>query len=244
MIGYHAMWDAVHLYGFSAPWFGSIAAYIWQQSICWVFLLLSGFCWPLSRRPLRRALIVFGAGVLVTLVTMAVTPGSRILFGVLTLIGSCSLLMVPAHRLLRRVPAGAGLAVSALLFAVLRNVNVGWLGFEGLRLVQLPAALYRDYFTAFLGFPFQNFASADYFPLLPWGFLFLCGYYANGVWAWAQKRVPALYRARVQRLDAAVRRVRAAMVLPAVGRHALLVYLLHQPVLTLCFAAVRYLAAL
>ena len=61
------------------------SAYIWQQSICWTFILLSGFCIPFSRRLLRRGLEVFGAGALVMLVTNLVLPEDRVIFGVLTL---------------------------------------------------------------------------------------------------------------------------------------------------------------
>ena len=63
------------------------------------------------------------------------------------------LLMIPAERAVRRIPAGAGLAGSLVLFALLRNVNRGTLGFEGLILAELPAGLYRDPLTAYLGFP-------------------------------------------------------------------------------------------
>ena len=98
MILYHACWDAVFMLGEDWPWYGSRAGYIWQQSICWTFILLSGFCVPLSKRLLRRGLVVFGAGALVMLVTNIVLPEDRVIFGVLTLIGSCMLLMVPLRK--------------------------------------------------------------------------------------------------------------------------------------------------
>lgn len=51
MMLYHGMWDLVYLFGVSAPWYGSWQGELWQQSICWVFLLLSGFClrWAATR---------------------------------------------------------------------------------------------------------------------------------------------------------------------------------------------------
>ena len=69
MILFHACWDAVYLLGANWPWYGSRAAYIWQQSICWTFIMLSGFCIPFSSKLLRRGLEVFGAGALVMAVT-------------------------------------------------------------------------------------------------------------------------------------------------------------------------------
>ena len=42
MMLYHGMWDLVYLFGVRAPWYGSWQGELWQQSICWVFILLSG----------------------------------------------------------------------------------------------------------------------------------------------------------------------------------------------------------
>lgn len=51
---------------------------------------------------------MFGCGWVVTLVTVLFMPEEQIWFGVLTLIGSCMLLMVPLEKLLRHVPVGVG----------------------------------------------------------------------------------------------------------------------------------------
>ena len=141
----------------------------------------------------------------------------------------CMLLLIPLERGLRYVPTGAGLAVSAALFALLRNVNRGTLGFEGLVLSTVPAELYRNDLTAYLGFPGPGFFSTDYFSLLPWLFLFLAGYFLHRLCA------PALERA-----DPDILRCRP---LCALGRWSLPVYMIHQPVvygvLTLFAALMR-----
>ena len=62
MIGYHACWDLIFLFGMSAAWYTGWQGHLWQQSICWVFILLSGFCLPLGHRPLRPWLFLFWAG--------------------------------------------------------------------------------------------------------------------------------------------------------------------------------------
>ena len=84
MMLYHGMWDLVYLFGVSAPWYGSWQGELWQQSICWVFILLSGFCVPLGHRTLKRGAQVFAAGALVTVVTLVFMPEDRVVFGVLT----------------------------------------------------------------------------------------------------------------------------------------------------------------
>ena len=85
MICYHGAWDFVYLYQVKWDWYRGTGAYIWQQSICWTFIFLSGFCWSLGKRHLKRGLMVFGGGLLVTLVTILVMPDNRVVFGVLTL---------------------------------------------------------------------------------------------------------------------------------------------------------------
>lgn len=212
MIAYHASWDLVYLFGLDWPWYHSFGAHVWQQSICWTFLLLSGYCWSLGRRQFRRGLTVFLCGALITAVTWAFMPENLVFWGVLSLLGASSMLLVPLEPLLRRIPAGLGLCVSFTAFLILRDVNAGWLGFEGLRILPLPAGWYRNYFTACLGFPPDGFFSTDYFPLLPWFFLFLTGWF--------------LYRLRPED----VREGRTRPLVSLLGRHSLPVYMLHQPI--------------
>ncbi len=102
MILYHGTWDLVYMAGVRLPWYERLPGYVWQQSICMTFILLSGYCAAMSRDPrrlLRRGLIVSAGGLAVTAVTLAVMPENRVLFGVLTLIGAC-MLLTGAVRLL------------------------------------------------------------------------------------------------------------------------------------------------
>ena len=105
MILYHAAWDLVYIFGADWPWYRGMGAYVWQQSICWTFILLSGYCWSLGRRQLRRGLTVFACGALVTAATWLFMPGNLVQFGVLTLLGSASILLWGLAPLLSRLPA-------------------------------------------------------------------------------------------------------------------------------------------
>lgn len=62
MILYHLLWDLVYLFDIHIGWYKSYRAYIWQQSICWMFILLSGFCWQLGKRHVKRGAWIFGCG--------------------------------------------------------------------------------------------------------------------------------------------------------------------------------------
>lgn len=222
MILYHASWDLVYMFGVDWPWYHGFAAHVWQQSICWTFILLSGFCFSLGRHQFRRGLTVFLCGALITAVTWALMPENLVLFGVLTLLGSSMLLTNGFQRLLQRVPPRAGLAGSFLLFLLTRDVNAGYLGFEGARIFRFHDGV-RNLGTAFAGFPPADFFSTDYFSLLPWYFLFLTGYF--------------LFRLR--RSDS--REGRRIPVVTAMGRRSLLIYMLHQPVIYALLTAGHFL---
>ena len=179
MMLYHACWDMMFLFGIWMDWYAGMPGRLWQQTICWVFILLSGFCVPLGHRTLKRGAQVFAAGALVTVVTLVFMPEDRVVFGVLTFLGS-----------------------AMLLTGVLR--------------LALPDAWYANYFTAFFGFLPFDFYSTDYFALLPWLFLFWAGYFLH--FCMGRQRMEPLRRS----------------VCPALGwmgRHSLLLYLLHQPVI-------------
>jgi len=178
MMLYHACWDMMFLFGIWMDWYAGMPGRLWQQTICWVFILLSGFCVPLGHRTLKRGAQVFAAGALVTVVTLVFMPEDRVVFGVLTFLGSAMLLTGVLEPLLKKIPPAAGLAGSAVLFAPAYYLDERWLGFGGLRLA-LPDAWYANYFTAFFGFLPFDFYSTDYFALLPWLFLFWAGYYLH-----------------------------------------------------------------
>lgn len=220
MILFHACWDLVYIFEKDFSWYRGTGAYIWQQSICWTFILLSGFCWSLGRKPGKRGLIVFLAGAVVSLVTVLFMPGDRVVFGVLTLIGSCMLIMIPLHKGLKHVPAGVGLIVCIVLFILTRNVNDGYLGFENLNLIKLPEILYEGQIMTFLGFTDPGFYSTDYFSLFPWFFLFLAGYFLYYIICAANdgKIMDKYCRQGVEPFS-------------FLGKHSLLIYMLHQPVI-------------
>lgn len=221
MIAYHAVWDLVFLFGFNWNWFYSESAYLWQQGICWTFIFISGFCQPLGRKRLKRGLLVLLVGFLISAVTIFVTPQSRVVFGILTLLGSCMLLMIPLEYIMKRCPPIVGLLISAFSFFLTKNINKGYLGFGDWNLLALPDSWYHNLATTYLGLPMPNFYSTDYFSLFPWVFLFAAGYFLYHFFS--QKEVlhylaPSKWKP-----------------VEWIGRHSLSIYVIHQPALYLLF---------
>lgn len=217
MVAYHGVYDWVSVFGRSAVWFTSTDyARGWQQAICWTFLLVAGAVFPYGRQPLRRGALVFGCGMLLTAVTLLVMPSERILFGVLHLIGAAILLTALLRRLLDKIPALPGAIGSFALFLLLRGVPRGFVGLGAVS-TALPRWLYQSPVLFPLGFPGPGFYSADYFPIVPWLFLFW-----TGMFLWRYLRPDTEERLRGKKI---------CRPLEFLGRHSLLIYLLHQPVL-------------
>lgn len=224
MVLYHFSYDLFVIAKNHSQWPTLPAVHLWQQSICCTFILLAGFCWHWGRaRSLRRGLLVNACGLLITLITWLFMPGQLVVFGVLNFIGCAILLTIPMHRLLDKIPCGAGIAVTALLFCFTKTIQWGSVGLFSWQ-IKVPGQLYTPLLTIF-GFPAPGFWSSDFFPVMPWIFLFWLGYFLNcafrkytGHCEWAMVRLPGFSR---------------------LGHWSLPVYMLHQP---LCFAAAMALA--
>ena len=214
MIIYHFAWGLRNLVGIKWGSFSSTGSLIWQQSICWTFILISGFCFNLSKRPLKNGLLTLLGGVAVTLATVRFMPDAAIYFGVLIFHGSAMLLLLPLRKYLYKVPPYLGAALSFLLFALLYGLPRRSIVFG---LISLPRFLYANYLTAYLGFPPYRFTSADYFPLLPWIFLFLTGFFLCGI-VKKLKNTPKFLYWRLPFLE-------------WTGRKSLIIYLAHQPLI-------------
>lgn len=219
MILYHFLWDMVFVCGISADWLNTAFVEIWQTCIGCTFILLSGFCQNLGSHTLKRGLTVFLAGAAVTAVTVIFVPQSRIIFGILTMLGTAMLLMIPLKNLLRGVDCRVGAAALFLLFLLTYNIQNGIIGIFGAELFRLPEALYGSYIGTFFGFKKPGFFSTDYYPLVPWIFLFLTGYF--------------LYRIFVKNnlFEKRIFQSEKRSFLSFIGRHTLIIYMLHQPVM-------------
>ena len=217
MIAYHGMYDLVDVFRLPAAWYHSWPGYVWQQSICWTFILLSGMCWRLSQHHIKRGLILVGCATAISLITWLAMPSQLILYGVLNLLGISALLLIPLDKVFRKLPPWAGLAGALALFVITRNIPRGSLGFEGWVFCQLPPALYQWDFPAVIGFHSPQFYSADYFPMIPWFFLYCAGYFLWSILS-ESPRAKKLLTPGIRPLS-------------FLGRHSLVIYLAHQPVL-------------
>lgn len=219
MIGYHFSYDAFILYGLYPKWLSNPFGYAWQQSICISFILLSGFCASFSRNHWKKGILLNLCGFLITAVTAVASPTAVVYFGVLNLLGCSMLLIIPLKKMVNEKNwhiVGIG---SFFLFLLFRHVARGYLGVGEWAFIIVPKVLYSIKIMTPLGFPYPGFYSSDYFPILPWFFLFFTGY----CFSYVLKKSEKLGRLLTPKVP----------FLSTLGRYSLVIYMLHQPALML-----------
>lgn len=183
-----------------------------------VFFFISGICATLGRHPIRRGLTVLIGGFVCSAATWGLyllglaSKNLIIYFGVLHCLGCCMLLW----PIFRKLPLWALLLTGAGISAV------------GLYFRYFPIT--GNPFTLPLGMPPTDFASSDYFPLLP-----NFGYFLAGS---AMGRF--FYQNKVSRFPNVNPKNPLVVFFTTCGRWALPIYLIHQPVI----AAFLWLAAI
>lgn len=212
MVFFHFMWD-LQFFGlssvnvFSTPW------QIFARSIGTTFTFLLGLSlWliatrlspqALRRYAIRRGVTILGLGLLISLGTWLFVGDAYVRFGILHLLGTMLVLSLPFVR-----------APLWLTFAMGIAMIVG-----GAFLTPLRAPF--PWLTA-LGVAQAGVEMVDYYPLLPWGGAALLGVtcgrlvYPDGQRSVALPELGALTPVCALRF---------------LGRHSLLIYLLHQPIL-------------
>lgn len=170
---------------------------------------LSGF--SLAKKFVLRGAGIYALGLLVTLATWLYLPQGYVIFGILHLIG-VSVILSPLFFRLKawNIPAG------------ILCILIGWFVVSRISLPS-PSVLLLP-----LGMYGPTFWSVDYTPLFPWLGVVLIGMgvgsllYAGGTRHFSLRTLPDLF-------------VRP---LSFLGRHSLVIYLVHQPVIILLLALV------
>jgi len=155
---------------------------------------------------LRRGLKVFSWGLIITLVTRIFLGKAFIIFGILHLIGISIILAYPFLKL-----RYWNLLIGALCI---------FLG------AYLKGFSFDFYWLSWLGFRPAQFYSVDYFPLLPWFGVVLFGIFFGNIFY-------ADYSRKFQLVEFSS--LSGVKLLCFLGKHSLLIYLLHQPLMIAVF---------
>lgn len=208
MIIFHASWN-LDVFGFAQLGVMSEPGWLWfARVIAGSFILLAGLSLMLaeisgqrSRPKIVRIGKITIAAIAVSIATYIVFPGSFVYFGILHHIALASLLAWPLLRVNSVI-----LAALALLL-VLINSNFAF-------------QVADTRWLAWIGISEEVPATNDYVPLLPWFAVFLSGLIVGR---------EIVKRERIRQILS--QKPAWAKPLVWMGRHSLLIYLLHQPIL-------------
>ncbi len=197
-------------------------------------IFICGISCNLSRNNVKRGLLLLGAAVLLSGVMWCavfwrmLSADNQIWFGILHLLAVCILLYALLRPALSRVAPWLGLIVCTILFVLCYFVPHsmgGYFGIRGLFTVAVPPASFDHPLLYAFGLC-PTTPCGDYVPLIPWMFCFFAGTFV-GVWAAKRKFPKWTYRNRFPLFS-------------ALGRHTLLIYLFHQPILYVLCEVVKW----
>lgn len=216
MVGFHLCYDLTSIFGVALPWFCDPFEGVWRASISWTFLFVAGCMCSLSRSNARRGLVYALWAAAIFAVTSLAGVDTPISFGIIFCMAASTLLyaLLDAAHLAPEGPVAA--VVLALAFLASLGVPRGTFGLGWLSVV-LPRLPYQSGLLSWAGFPGPAFASGDYYPIIPYTLLYLAAAALGRSWA----------RAGYPRWACDAR----LAPLTWVGRHALVLYVVHQPVL-------------
>ena len=198
MILFHFSYDLYFYCGFPPSVIANPFMAFAQVFASSTFIALAGLSCRLSRSNLRRGLRVILCGVLVSVITWF--WGDFVRFGILQFLGCAMVIYSLTHKVWEAIPRWEAILLYVALFAITRRL--------------MPVVLDVPFLYPF-GIVSPDFRSSDYFPLLPWYFLFLAGSWLGQF----KDLAPEWFRKlRLPGLD-------------WLGRHSLGIYLVHQPVL-------------
>ena len=216
MVAFHFCYDLKFIAGHELAWFEPPLRDIWRASISWTFLFVAGCMCALSRHNGRRAMRYGALALAIYIATSIAAVDAPISFGIIYCMAACTFVEWLLELLKLRPKGPLVAAVLFVCFVLLlplasHHVGIGPLG------VTVPSAPYETGLFSWLGMPGPGFLSSDYYPLLPYLMIFLAG--SSMGWWWKERGFPPMaYELGCPPLE-------------AVGRHPLIVYVAHQPLL-------------
>lgn len=217
MVFYHALYDIDDIFGYHIPILDTLLFEIVRQPFTWAFILLAGVSSRFSHSNIKRGARVLIFGLIVSAVSIIFIPSQSIYFGILHFMGCAILLFEFVKPAVDRIPPKFSIVIFSVLFALTFFMpEYHFIGIPGLFGFMLPQVLQTTPHIYALGFPDAYFFSADYFPMIPWFFLFIVGT-VIGIPIKNHRLPEKFYTVRVPFLAAA-------------GRNTLLIYVLHQPI--------------
>lgn len=216
MVIYHFIFDIIDVYGITNSLLDLPFVIFTRILGASLFIFIAGSMCNYSRNNLKRGLIALAIAMSITIITGFVIPSQSVKFGIIHFMGVAMILYHLLAKLLEKIPTMVGSIASLFLFLVSFHLPNGYLGFQNLFVIPLPKSLYFANYYPF-GFSAPSFSSVDYYPIFPWIFMFFTGYFIGRLIK--QGLFPAFFYKTYNRF------------FNYMGKHTLLIYIVHQPIL-------------
>lgn len=214
MVIYHILYDLVYFFNYKIEFLHGRVAEVWQVSTVIIFLIVSGISLRFYKNYKKRGAYIFVLGFVITIATYLFDSDDYVLFGILSLIGASIFIIGLIEKGLLKINEYLGILIFLLLFVVFYNLPSGYLNL-GFTKINVPEFLYSLKYTFIVGLPHAGFSSVDYFPIVPWFFIFVVGFYM-GIVAEEKGYLSPMGKPNI---------------LSYIGEKSLIIYLLHQVVI-------------
>ncbi len=214
VVVYHCMYDYFVIFKGDYSLMGSWRMNFFRDCFVGVLIFLAGISSNLTHSNIKRGVKTFLCGMVITLVTWTVMPDSIVVFGILHFFGVAMIVYGLLQRALEKLPVIVGFLGSLLLFMLTLGLESDYFGWPGLFTMEINNVPRKNIPLFILGFNTGN-GSGDYWPIIPWLFLFLAGCFVGRYFK--DKKVPEWFKAN------------PVPPLTFLGRKTLIIYLVHQP---------------
>ena len=202
MIADHIMYDCTTYLGVLRGYMTHPVRLAFHFFGAYLFVLLSGASASISRSNLKRGFIMLGIALGITLVTYILDHDAFIVFGIIHCLALCAIIYALVRPALDRIPH----SLAPIL----------WIALAGVTKYFTDTVIVDSRWLWMFGFQYKGFVSLDYYPIIPWIFVYFLGAWC-GPYIFGRKLPEWFYNMRCEFLE-------------TVGRWSLWIYVLHQPV--------------
>lgn len=184
----------------------------------YLFISLAGISSSFSKDNYKRGLICIYCGIFITIITYYLIPKELISFGILHFLGISIILYELLKNKIISINPTIGIVVSLIFFIITYLIFYKEMFLNQFIKIPLINHMKNNGYLNFIGLMSSSFVSSDYFPIVPWIFLFFSGVYIG-------KEIKSKNTIKEKISNGSF------SILKFLGRHSLLIYMAHIPII-------------